>query len=75
MQRNDVLIGKKPARVKLSWRRRVIAALIVCVFSLSPCVVNTPAHADSRSDLVEAQKRKQEEINQQITDHITSRNQ
>lgn len=52
------------SRVSVRSSRVVIGALTACLIALIPCVVSTPAHADSRSDLVEAQKRKQAEISQ-----------
>lgn len=45
-------------------RRLVIGVLTASLIVLSPCVASIPAHADSRSDLVEAKKRKQQEIEQ-----------
>ena len=44
--------------------RVFIGAIVACLIALTPCVLSTPALADSRSDLVEAQKRKQAEISQ-----------
>lgn len=52
------------SRMTMRSSRFVIGALTVCLIVLAPCVVSTSALADSRSDLVEAQKRKQAEISQ-----------
>lgn len=57
--------GSLFASWRLGARRKLtVAVLAVSLLALSPCVVATPALADSRSDLVEAKKRKQQEIEQ-----------
>lgn len=61
---NKRFVRKQSSSRRLSRHRLEIAVLAFCLLGLAPCVVSTPAHADSRSDLVEAQKRKQQEINQ-----------
>lgn len=52
------------SRGSLRSSRFVVGVITACLIALTPCVVSTPALADSRSDLVEAQKRKQAEISQ-----------
>lgn len=67
MLRSKKLVRVRPSDLtrRLSVRRKVIiGVLVACLVGLTPCVASPSAFADSRSDLVEAQKRKQAEINQ-----------